>query len=282
MFTEQEKIIHEIQMTAAEKLLFKNKQGKFICVGLDSDIKKIPSFLHKEKLPLLEFNKNIIAFTKEHTAAYKINFAFYEERGVEGIKELYETIALIPEDILIIADAKRGDIGNTSEMYARSVFEYFKCDAVTVHPYMGTDSVEPFLNYSDKLIFVLALTSNPGAADFEKLRTSSGKFLYEEVIAKVNQWNKRKNCGIVFGATKIEELKQSINSFNDLAVLLPGVGAQGGSLEDVISAFKDVGRTNFLVNISRGIIYKDTTKNYAESAGSEIISLNTKTAEILA
>lgn len=263
-------------MTASEKLLKKNKEGKHICVGLDSDVRKIPLFLRDSEFPLYEFNKNIISFTKEHTAAYKINFAFYEQRGIDGIKELYNTIALIPEDILVIADAKRGDIGNTAEMYAKSVFDYFKCDSVTVNPYMGMDSVEPFLKYDDKLIFILALTSNPGAEDFEKIKTINGNFVYEEVIKKVNQWNNKRNCGIVFGATKIEELKSSINTFGDLVVLLPGVGAQGGSLEDVRKVFKDAGRINYLVNISRGIIYKDSGENYAEAAEEEIISLNRK------
>ncbi len=166
-------------------------------------------------------------------------------------------------------------------MYAQSIFDYFKCDSVTVNPYMGNDSVEPFLKYDDKLIFILALTSNPGAADFEKLKTENGKYLYEEVISKVNQWNHKKNCGIVFGATKIEELKSSIRTFGDLAVLLPGVGAQGGSLEDVITIFKDSGRSDFLINISRGIIYRDSGENYAESAREEIISLNKKSKSLM-
>lgn len=263
-------------MTASQKLKIKNNEGKFICVGLDSDLKKIPEILRNKENPIYEFNRQIIDATSRHAAAFKINFAFYESMGLKGIETLKETIAYIPEDILIIADAKRGDIGNTSEKYAESVFNYFNCDSITVNPYMGSDSVEPFLNYDDKLIFILALTSNPGAVDFEKLKTTNGTFIYEEVIKKVKQWNSRGNCGIVFGATNSEELKSSIVSFGDLPVLLPGVGAQGGSLAGVVNSFKGAGRKNYLINVSRGIIYKDPGEKFAETASTEIINLNTE------
>jgi orotidine-5'-phosphate decarboxylase len=268
-------------MKALEKLQRKNREGKFICVGLDSDLKKIPSFLNSEKQPLLHFNKEIINKTLSDAAAYKINFAFYEKEGPKGFEILSETISLIPDDILIIGDAKRGDIGNTSQMYASAIFDFFKCDASTVNPFMGEDSVLPFLENEDKLNFILALTSNPGSHDFEKLKLSSGLFLYQKVIERVKEWNRKKNCGIVFGATNADELKDNIKLIDDLPVLLPGVGSQGGDIEKIIKVFKESGRNNFLVNVSRGIIYKSNERNFAEAAGEELISYNKKINEIL-
>ncbi len=182
---------------------------------------------------------------------------------------------------MVIADAKRGDIGNTSSMYAKSVYEHFKCDAVTIHPYMGEDSVRPFLEYEDKLNFILALTSNSGASDFEKLKLEDGTFLFQKVISKVNSWNSKRNCGIVFGATKIAELKENINSFENLAVLLPGVGAQGGSLEEVVKTFKENNRLNLVVNVSRGILYKSTGTDFGEAAQNEIAELNKTVINLL-
>lgn len=260
--------------SALNKVLDKNNSGKFICVGLDTDIKKIPPFLLNEKSPALVFNKMIIDATKDYAAAYKINFAFYEQKGSRGIEELEKTVDLIPDDVLSIADAKRGDIGNTSVMYAKSIYEYFRFDAVTLHPYMGKDSLEPFLSFTDKLNFILALTSNPGANDFEKLMLSDNTPLYQKILKSVNEWNQRKNCGIVFGATKIEELKTNINSFSNLTVLLPGVGAQGGSLEEVAKIFSENNRKNYLVNISRGIIYKSSDKDFDLAAQKELMNLN--------
>ncbi len=260
--------------TASEKLILKNNEFKFICVGLDTDINKIPAHIKNYKNPILEFNKQIIESTKDITAAYKINFAFYEKDGKSGFENLEKTFSLIPDDILVIADAKRGDIGNTSKMYAQSVFEYFKCDAITVNPYMGTDSIMPFLEYAEKLIFILALTSNPGSGDFEKLELKDGSFLFQSIIRKVNDWNKNKNCGLVFGATKAEDLISNLNIINELPVLLPGVGAQGGSLEDVVNAFKNFNRKNYLVNVSRGIIYKSNNKDFDFEARNELIRLN--------
>lgn len=260
--------------TASEKLILKNNDLKFICVGLDTDINKIPLHLKSSDNPVIEFNRQLIESTKDIAAAYKINFAFYEKDGKNGFENLEKTFSLIPDDILIIADAKRGDIGNTSKMYAQSVFEYFKCDAITVNPYMGTDSIMPFLEYSNKLIFVLVLTSNSGSKDFEKLKLNDGSFLFQSVINKVNDWNKNKNCGLVFGATKTEDLISNLNLMNELPILLPGVGAQGGSLEDVVKAFKKFNRKNFLVNVSRGIIYKSSNKDFDVEARKELLKLN--------
>ena len=214
-------------MNALEKLAKKNSQGYHICVGLDTDINKIPKHLLSFDDPVFEFNKRIIEATSKTAAAYKINFAFYETAGSKGFESLKKTIALLPGDVLTIGDAKRGDIGNTSQMYASSVFEHFGFDAITLHPYMGSDSLKPFLDYGDKLNFVLVLTSNPGASDFEKLKLEDGSYVFQKVISTVAGWNEKGNCGFVFGATKIDELKENILSFKGMPVLLPGVGAQG-------------------------------------------------------
>jgi orotidine-5'-phosphate decarboxylase len=269
------------QMNALEKLVNQNNDDKFVCVGLDAEFEKLPLHLKTSSNPILEFNKDIIDATTEYCAAYKINFAFYEKDGEEGLKTLSETISYIPSKALIIADAKRGDIGNTSRMYAKSIFEHFNCDAVTLNPLMGWDSLEPFLNYSDRLNFILALTSNKGANDFEKLKLDNGMLLYQQIIGKVKEWNLNNNCGIVFGATNSKELKENINSFGTLPVLLPGIGAQGGSLEDVLNSFVSVNRKSFLINVSRGIIYKSTGKDFAEKARGEILRLNNEIDKLL-
>ncbi|UCH65933.1 MAG: orotidine-5'-phosphate decarboxylase [Ignavibacterium sp.] len=268
-------------MMAIDKLLTKNRERKFICVGLDSDIDKIPANLKSSSNPILDFNQAIISFTKSAVAAYKINFAFYEKDGEKGLRVLSETVESIPRDILIIADAKRGDIGNTSLMYAKSVFDHYNFDAVTLNPLMGRDSLEPFLDYKDKLNFILTLTSNKGAADFEKLKLDNGKFLYQQIIEKIVDWNSNNNCGLVFGATNTNELVENINSFDSLPVLLPGVGAQGASVEDVIAAFKSAGRSNFLINVSRGIIYSSEEEDFAEKAAEELLNYNKKIDSIL-
>lgn len=263
-------------MNASEKLSQKNKEGKFICIGLDTDINKIPGFLKDSDDAIFEFNRQIIERTSSSAAAYKLNFAFYENSGSAGLDALKRTIEIIPDDIFIIGDAKRGDIGNTAKMYADSVYNYFGCDASTINPYMGEDSLQPFLQFENKLNFILALTSNPGAEDFEKLKLENGDFLYQQVIRKVNKFNKNNNCGVVFGATQIDELKNNLKLIGSLPVLLPGVGAQGGSLERVVSTFSKEGRLNFLINVSRGIIYKSNLTDFAEAAAEELNNLNEK------
>lgn len=261
-------------MKASEKLAIKNSDLKFVCVGLDSDLKKIPKTLLNYSDPILEFNKRIIEATKNFAAAYKLNFAFYEVLGSKGFELIESTLKLIPHDILTIADAKRGDIGNTSAKYAESIFEHFNFDSVTLHPYMGKDSLQPFLNYSDKLNFILALTSNPGSNDFEKIITEQKKYFYQKVIQSISEWNEHNNCGIVFGATNLAELEENIRNFGDLSVLLPGVGAQGGSYEEVLKVFRNNNRKNFLVNISRGLIYLSDKEDFDEKCKQEIIRLN--------
>lgn len=261
-------------MNAQEKLQNRLQKDLHICVGLDTDKNKIPRHLNADKNGVLEFNKAIITETSEYAAAYKINFAFYEEAGAEGMEMLARTLELIPDDILVIGDAKRGDIGNTSKMYARSLFDHFNLDASTLSPYMGKDSLSPFLEYTDKIHFILALTSNPGSHDFEKLEITSGKKLYQEVISKVNEWNVNKNCGIVFGATNLDELKENINSFGDLFILLPGVGAQGGDLKGIVKTFKQNSNNNYIVNVSRAILYADDSKDFAKTSKQILLDYN--------
>ncbi|QQS38088.1 MAG: orotidine-5'-phosphate decarboxylase [Ignavibacteriales bacterium] len=261
-------------MTAKEKLQSKNAEGKFICVGLDSDIEKIPEHLKQLDNPLLEFNKSIIDSTREHAAAYKLNFAFYERDGAKGFENLYQTIKHIPEDILIIGDAKRGDIGNTSQMYAKSSFEYFGCDACTVNPYMGEDSVAPFASFPDKLVFVLSLTSNPSSAEFEKQKLYDGTMLFQKVIQRIHKWGNTDSYGVVFGATNSKELKDNIGILKQLPLLIPGIGTQGGSLEDIVKILRFTEYPNYLLNISRSLIYKDSSENFAGAVTEEIIQLN--------
>jgi len=268
-------------MNAAEKLNKKNQEGKFICIGLDTDINKLPVCLKESSNPVLEFNKAIIEKCSGHAAAFKLNFAFYEREGYKGFQILEDTLAAIPEDILIIADAKRGDIGNTSQMYADAILNKMNFDSITVNPYMGDDSIAPFIKDPGKLIFILALTSNAGASDFEKQKLENGMYLYQLVIDKVTHWNKNFNCGIVFGATKSEDLHENMKRIGDLPVLLPGVGAQGGSLEDIVNIFKEFNRKNYLINVSRTIIYKSSENDFAEAALNEIISLNKSVNQLL-
>ncbi len=268
-------------MNAIEKLENKINSNLHICVGLDTDKDKIPDHLKKLKDGEYHFNKEIIEATKDAAAAFKINFAFYEKNGVNGIRTLEKTLALIPSDVLTIADAKRGDIGNTSLMYAKSIFDYYNFDSITINPYMGTDSVEPFLNYQDKLIFILALTSNRGANDFQKEKLTDGSFLFQKVISKVHLWNKSQNCGIVFGATNDSELKENLDLIGNLPVLLPGIGTQGGDLNNVVQLFKSKMNNKFLINVSRGILYKSNENNFAAIAREELINYNSVISKYL-
>lgn len=261
-------------MTAQEKLTTAQESGKYICVGLDTDLSRIPTYLLNKVDPVFSFNKIIIENTSDLAAAYKINFAFYEKDGIKGFESLKRTIDLIGKDIFIIADAKRGDIGNTSLMYAQSLFEYFKVDASTLHPYMGKDSLQPFLDYKDKIHFILALTSNPGASDFEKLQLNDGKLLYQKVIEKVIEWNEYKNCGIVFGATQFEELKENIELIKSLPLLLPGVGAQGGNLEQIVSFFTASEKFNYLINVSRALLYLSNNEDFGLKTRAELEKMN--------
>lgn len=251
--------------------LFENiqKKGSFLCVGLDTDIRKIPSFLLDTTDPIFAFNKEIIDATASYTVAYKPNLAFYESEGLEGWRSLEKTIHYLHEnypDIFLIADAKRGDIGNTSSMYARAFFEKMDFDAVTVAPYMGEDSVKPFLVYEGKRIILLALTSNKGASDFQFGEDdATGEKLFEKVLRISQEWGSAENMMYVIGATKAEELVGIRKIVPSHFLLVPGVGAQGGSLQDV-ARYGMNEQCGLLVNSSRAIIYASNDKDFAQKA----------------
>ncbi len=261
-------------MNAAEKLLYAVKQGKHICVGLDSDINKIPEHLFSAEDPIFEFNKRIIEATADYAAAYKLNFAFYESLGIKGLNSLIKTLRILPRELLVIADAKRGDIGNTSVKYAQAIYEHFQFDSATLNPYMGYDSVEAFKVYREKLSFILSLTSNPSAGDFEQLKLADGGYLFQEVIRRVGKWNEYGNLGIVFGATNIDALAENFDLFKELPVLLPGVGAQGGDLKSISSLFYERNKKDYMVNISRSLIFADNTVNFQLKVREKIIEFN--------
>jgi len=250
--------------------LFENivKKHSFLCVGLDSEIEKIPSFLLREKDPVFEFNKRIIDATHKYSVAYKPNVAFYECYGSKGWTSLEATVKYIKEnypDLFVIADAKRGDIGNTSKMYAKAFLENMPFDAITVAPYMGEDSVTPFLAYNDKWIVLLALTSNKGADDFQYY-DEDGIKLFERVLSVSQKWGTINNIMYVVGATRAEMLKDIRKIVPDHFLLVPGVGAQGGSLEDV-ARYGMNSKCGLLVNSSRGIIFADNSENFDKIAG---------------
>jgi orotidine-5'-phosphate decarboxylase len=252
------------------EVLFKNiiKKHSFLCVGLDTEIDKIPSFLLKEKDPVFEFNRRIIDSTHKYAVAYKPNSAFYESSGVSGWRSLDLTVRYIKDkypDIFVIADAKRGDIGNTSKMYAKAFLENMPFDAVTVAPYMGEDSVTPFLSYADKWVVLLALTSNKGADDFQ-YHNEDGIRLFDRVLTVSQKWGNINNLMYVVGATRAEMLKDIRKIVPDHFLLVPGIGAQGGSLHDV-ARYGMNSKCGLLVNSSRGIIFADNTENFDRIAG---------------
>lgn len=242
----------------------RSKQN-YLCVGLDSDPKKIPPFLQRYPDPVFEFNKRIIDATLAHCVAYKINTAFYEVSGVSGWETMQKTADYIPATHFKIADAKRGDIGNTSDLYARAFFETLSFDAVTVAPYMGEDSIRPFLSYKGKWTILLGLTSNPGAVDFELQGHENGP-LYESVLRKASQWGTTENLMFVVGATQADWFTHIRAITPDHFYLVPGIGAQGGSLKEISERAlnKDCG---LLVNASRAIIYAGSGEDFALKAG---------------
>jgi orotidine-5'-phosphate decarboxylase len=256
----------------------KNKQS-YLCVGLDTDLAKIPSHLLKAKDPIFEFNKQIIDATYPYAVAYKPNIAFYEALGSKGWESLQKTLEYLPKDVFSIADAKRGDIGNTSGLYAKAFFETLNCDSITVAPYMGEDSVKPFLAFKDKWVILLAHTSNSGSKDFQTLETTNG-LLYENVIKTARNWAGAEQLMFVVGATKAESFKQIRNIAPDNFLLVPGVGAQGGDLGEVskYGMNKDCG---LLVNSSRAIIYASNDENFAKNAAIEAKKVATEMAEYL-
>jgi orotidine-5'-phosphate decarboxylase len=251
-------------MTRAELIQQIREKKTYLCVGLDSEIARLPKHLSSKKNAQLEFNKQIIDATVDHCVAYKINTAFYESEGVSGWETLQRTVAHIPRTHFTIADAKRGDIGNTSAQYARAFFETLKFDAITVAPYMGEDSIRPFLDYQGKWTIVLGLTSNPGASDFELLETREGQ-LFEEVLKKSSKWGNPDQLMFVIGATKHEMVGSIRKMLPDHFFLVPGIGAQGGSLSEISTngLNKECG---LLVNASRAIIFASKGEDFAEAA----------------
>lgn len=240
------------------------QKRSYLCIGLDTDIAKIPKYLSSSTDPVFEFNKQIIDVTKDLCVSYKINTAFYEALGVKGWEALEKTVNYIPKGHFKIADAKRGDIGNTSSQYAKAFFETFNFDAITVAPYMGEDSVRPFLEYKNKWAVVLGLTSNSGAKDFE-LQKTGVEFLYEKVLQTSSQWGSTENMMFVIGATRVNEFESVRKIIPYHFVLVPGVGTQGGSLKEISekAMIKDCG---LLVNVSRAIIYASEKNDFAEKA----------------
>lgn len=266
--------------------LFEQIQDKrsFLCIGLDTDILKIPAFLKETSDPLFAFNKEIIDATQDLCVAYKPNLAFYESLGARGLVSLEKTVSYIREkypEQFIIADAKRGDIGNTSNLYARAFFDQMDFDAVTVAPYMGEDSVKPFMTYLDKWVILLALTSNKGAADFQYLKDDeSGDLLFEKVLKTSMQWGSADQMMYVVGATRAEKLEEIRVIVPEHFLLVPGVGAQGGSLEEV-AKYGMNDQCGLLVNASRSIIYASDGDDFAERAREEAMNMQVDMEELL-
>ncbi|HMQ08850.1 MAG TPA: orotidine-5'-phosphate decarboxylase [Saprospiraceae bacterium] len=249
----KEELFHNIQL-----------KSSFLCIGLDTDKRKIPAFLLKERNPIATFNKAIIEATHDLCVAYKPNIAFYESEGIHGWHALESTMAQIPSDIFTIADAKRGDIGNTSQMYAQAFFHHYHFDAVTVSPYMGGDSVMPFLSFSGKYVILLIATSNEGAGDFQTLLSGS-KPIYEHVLDKALTWAGPDQLMFVTGATRPEILNKIRRKAPEYFFLVPGIGAQGGSLDEVCKYGMNK-QCGLLVNSSRDILYAGHGKNFQEKA----------------
>lgn len=256
------------------------KKRSFLCVGLDTDLNRIPKHLQKEKDPTFAFNKAIIDATADYCVAYKPNLAFYEAMGPAGLESLQKTMEYIPEEFFTIADAKRGDIGNTAASYAQTFFKTYHFDSVTVSPYMGRDSVNSFLSYKGKWAIILALTSNESATDLQNLKLDNGRYFYEELLYQSREWGSAEDIMYVVGATKTEAMLKIRKIIPEHFLLVPGVGAQGGSLKNVAhyGMNDDVG---LLVNSSRGIIYASSENDFAEAAGEIAKQMQQEMAELL-
>lgn len=250
------------------------KNNSLLCIGLDIDKEKMPKFLFEiNNDPYLHFNKLIIDNTKDIVCAYKLNMAFYEVLGIRGIDLLEKTIRYIPSNIFIILDGKRNDIDNTARKYAKTLFEKFKADAVTVNPYLGRDGVDPFLKYKNKCTFILCKTSNKSANEFQNLLINK-KPLYQLVAQKINDWNTYKNCGAVVGATYPEELKTIRSILGDeIPILIPGIGKQGGNIKKTVINGTNKKGEMAVINSSRGIIFASNGKDFADKARDSALSL---------
>jgi orotidine-5'-phosphate decarboxylase len=261
-------------MTFTEKLLASSRKNKsLLCIGLDTDLGRIPKFLLSERDPVLAFNRAIIEATADLVCAYKPNAAFYEALGEGGWKTLRQTRRLVPEGIPVIVDAKRGDIGNTARMYARAFFEDLACDAITVNPYMGFDAVEPFLAHPGKCALVLCLTSNPSAGEIQHL-TVDGEPLFVKVARQAVKWDRRGSCGLVVGATQAQELERVRRIARTLPILIPGVGAQGGDVAAAVKNGTDDAGELAIVNVSRAILYASDGRDFARRARQEAARMN--------
>tara|TARA_B110000046_G_scaffold37765_2_gene41273 strand:+ start:5244 stop:6047 length:804 start_codon:yes stop_codon:yes gene_type:complete len=267
-------------MNKTELVNLIRRKRSFLCVGLDTDPEKLPAHLPKDANGVLAFNKAIIESTLPYTVSYKLNIAFYEAMGLDGWKALQETIKLIPKgEALIIADAKRGDIGNSASQYAKAFFDNLDCDAITVNPYMGRDSVEPFLSYKGKWTIALGLTSNIGAIDIELLDLANGRMVFEEAIESLAKLGTTDNLMFVVGATKADYFDKIRAIIPEHFLLVPGVGAQGGKLEDLKGVMtNDCG---LLVNSSRQIIYADGSEGFAEKAAIQAEKIQQQMAKML-
>ena len=249
------------------------KQQSLLCVGLDTDPSLLPLHLGSTPQSVLQFNKEIIAATHDLVCAYKMNLAFYEALGKNGWDVLHETMATVPSGIVTIGDGKRADIGNTSEQYARALFRDLNFSAITANPYMGADSIEPFLREEDRGVFVLALTSNPGSKDFQRLKVGSAP-LYKKVVQTAKKWNTRKNIGLVVGATHPRELKEIRSMVPEMPILIPGIGKQGGDLRQSIKYGCDKEGLSALVNVGRAVLYASKGEDFAAAARSEALRIN--------
>ncbi len=267
-------------MTRNELIQLIKERKSFLCVGLDTDLNKIPQEYHQFEDPIFEFNKVVIDATRDFCVAYKPNTAFYEQYGVKGWQSLEKTVNYIGKQHFIIADAKRGDIGNTANCYAKTFFETIPCDSITVAPYMGKDSVSPFLQFENKWAIVLGLTSNEGAKDFQVNELVSGGQLFENVLHTVAQWGTEENLMFVVGATRGELFEQVRKQVPNHFLLVPGVGAQGGSLQDVCNYGWSLD-CGLLVNSSRGIIYASGEATHKESVKKAAHALQQEMESIL-
>lgn len=256
------------------------KKNSYLCVGLDTDISKIPAHLKNSSDPIFEFNKQIIDATHQYCIAYKPNIAFYEALGSKGWESLAKTLEYIPKECFTIADAKRGDIGNTSSLYAKAFFEQMSFDSITVAPYMGEDSVKPFLEFKNKWVILLAHTSNSGSSDFQLIESKSGKKLYEEVITKSQQWGTPEQLMYVVGATRADKIADIRKLAPEHFFLVPGIGAQGGDLAETSKHGLNK-QCGLIVNSTRAIIYASADKDFANAAGSEARKVKEEMAALL-
>lgn len=249
-----------------------SRNNSLVCVGLDTDPAQLPVSVRAKADPVLYFNQQIIDATCDLVCCYKPNFAFYSALGADGFATLKRTLDHIPEDIPVLIDAKVGDMGNTAEQYARAFYEVLGCDALTVTPYLGHDCVAPFTAYQDRTTFLVCLTSNPGADDFQKNHLGD-RPLYERVIAKAHEWNAANNIGLVVGATQPEHLAHFRSLVPDIPLLIPGIGAQGGSVELAVKNGCDVRGAGILINSSRGILYASQGSDFAAAARQATLTL---------